>query len=361
MLFAVLDDIVEGRDHDLLEPIVDDAFRPEVALPVLDPFEVGDGDAAGVGQDVGHDKDAALEKDVVGGRRSGTVRSFDQDPRPDARRVLAVDDAFYRRGQQDFAILLENLLSVRRVALRKAFDRLVFLDVFEQGGDTKPVRVQYAAVDVCNADDLIAGLVHQPRRLRAHVSASLDDDARGLPVAPETFEGLVADDHAPAPGRLAAAARASEVERLSRHARRHRVPDVHGVGVHDPGHRLLVGVHVRGGDVALRADVVEDFRRVPSRDPLQLASRKFFGIADDAAFGAAERNVDDAAFPSHLGGESTDFVEGDIGAVAQTAFARSARDAVLDAEAVEYFQPPVVQGHGNVHDDFSVGGAEVAV
>ena len=63
---AIVGDVAEGLDHDVLEPLVDLALAPEEAGAVLHPLEVGHGHAAGVGEDVGHDQDALL---VRGSRR----------------------------------------------------------------------------------------------------------------------------------------------------------------------------------------------------------------------------------------------------------------------------------------------------
>ena len=54
----------------------------------------------------------------------------------------------------------------------------------------------------------------------------------------------------------------------------HRVADLHRVRVHHPGHRLLVGRHVRRGDVALRADDRQELRGEAARQALQLGLRR---------------------------------------------------------------------------------------
>ena len=82
------------------------------------------------------------------------------------------------------------------------------------------------------------------------------------------------------------------------------------------------------------------------------------GVADDAALGSAEGDVDDGALPGHPGGEGADFVEGDVGGVADAAFAGAAGDGVLDAVAGEDFDGAVVHGDGDVDDDFAGGVAE---
>ena len=93
----------------------------------------------------------------------------------------------------------------------------------------------------------------------------------------------------------------------------HGLAHVHGVGVHDPGHGLLVGAHVGGGDVFFGADKLDEFGGVAAGHAFELALGTFLGVADDAALGSAEGDVDDGALPGHPGGEGADFVEGDVG------------------------------------------------
>ena len=80
---GVADHVVEAVAQDGFELLVDDGFFPEVALAVLHPLEVAGGDAAGVGQDVGHDEDALFGEDLVGDGGGGAVGAFDDDARLD--------------------------------------------------------------------------------------------------------------------------------------------------------------------------------------------------------------------------------------------------------------------------------------
>ena len=52
------------------------------------------------------------------------------------------------------------------------------------------------------------------------------------------------------------------------------VADVHGVRVHDPGHRLRVRVDVGCRDVLLRADEDGDLGRVAARQAFQLLAAR---------------------------------------------------------------------------------------
>ena len=85
---------------------------------------------------------------------------------------------------------------------------------------------------------------------------------------------------------------------------------------------------------------------VAARDALQFALRQQRGVADDAALGAAERNVDDRAFPGHPGGQRAHFVERHVGREADAALGRAAGDGVLHAIAGEHFDAAVIELHG---------------
>src|SRR5689334_21478834 len=65
--------VVEGTAHHLFEAQVDVVLVPEQVILVLHPFEVGDGHAAGVAQDVGNQEHALLVEDTVGFGSDGTV------------------------------------------------------------------------------------------------------------------------------------------------------------------------------------------------------------------------------------------------------------------------------------------------
>src|SRR5262245_48928606 len=64
-----LEDVFEGLDHLGFEALVDLVLGPEVAMPILDPFEVRGGDATRVGENVRDDEHAALVQMLVRVRR----------------------------------------------------------------------------------------------------------------------------------------------------------------------------------------------------------------------------------------------------------------------------------------------------
>ena len=219
--------------------------------------------------------------------------------------------------------------------------------------DVDAVAVEEAAVVLSDADDLVAPFHHQLGSVRAHVAEALDDHAAAFALHVQIPQGLVADHGDAAAGSLTPSARSADVQRLSRDHSGHRLPHMHGVGVHDPGHGLLVGVDVRGGNVLLWADKLDQFRGVAAGHAFQLADGHLLGVADHAALGAAERDVDHGALPRHPTGQRANLIQGDVGGIADSALARTARNRVLHPEAGEDLDASVVHHHRDVHDHFA--------
>ena len=230
--------------------------------------------------------------------------------------------------------------------------------MLEQSIDVQAVRIVDRAIVFDDADDLETGARHQPGRHAAHVAEALNHHAGAGRFDAEPAQRLQRDDHAAAAGGFRAAARSAQSHRLAGDHRGHGLALVHGVGVHDPGHGLRVGVDIGRGHVALGADEVDDLGGVAARDAFQLAIGEHVGIADHAAFAAAEGDVDHGAFPGHPGSQRAHFVERDVGGEADAAFGGAARHGVLDAVAGENFQAPIVELHGNVDGEFERGGTE---
>jgi len=123
---------------------------------------------------------------------------------------------------------------------------------------------------------------------------------------------------------------------------------MHRYRVHDPGHHLGVGAHVRCRNVFFRAEEDGDLGRVSAREVLELALRKLHGVACDGSLRTAVGQADRRAFPGHQHGQGLDEVEGDVGVVADPTFSRSAADVVLDAPACEHVDRAVVHVDGEV-------------
>ena len=73
---------LERLAHLRLEALVHFVFLPEVAVAILHPLEVRRRHAAGVGEDVGDDEDAALVQVLVRVRRGRAVGPFGDDLAP---------------------------------------------------------------------------------------------------------------------------------------------------------------------------------------------------------------------------------------------------------------------------------------
>ena len=105
-----LPDTVERVAELLRQPRADLVARPEQPAEVLHPLEVRDRHAAGVREDVGQDRDAALAR---GSRRASidvgpfapSTRSFVLEPRRVLRRHLILE----RGEHEDVAGQLEQL------------------------------------------------------------------------------------------------------------------------------------------------------------------------------------------------------------------------------------------------------------
>src|SRR5438067_4755635 len=130
---------------------------------------------------------------------------------------------------------------------------------------------------------------------------------------------------------------------------------MHGICIHDPRHRLFIGIQVGGRNVLLGTDEFDQFCGVAAGDLLQLRLRQLLGIADDSSLGAAERDVHDRALPRHPTRESANFVERNIRTVADPSCSRTASDRVLHAEAGEDLDAAAIHLHWDVDDDFAGG------
>ena len=254
---------------------------------------------------------------------------------------------------EDVAVDLEDLGVGDVDRAREALDRAVLLLPGDDPVDVETARGVDAAGRVADRDDRGALVPDEPGGDRAGVAEALDRDPGRLQV--EAAVGGRLDDavHGAAGGRLVAALGAAQGDRLAGDHARDGVPDVHRVGVHDPGHRLGVGVHVRRRDVLLRADDDADLGGVAPGQPLELLERQLLGVDDDAALAAAVRDPDDRALPGHPHRQGLDLVEADVLVVADAALGRTAAEVVLDAVAGEDLDAAVVHLHREVDDELA--------
>ena len=118
------------------------------------------------------------------------------------------------------------------------------------------------AIVLADANNLVAHVCHQLRSVRADIAEALYDDSCAFRLHAELAHRFVTHDHQAAPRRFPASARSTDVERLTRDHGSYRLTHVHGVGIHDPRHGLLVGIHVRSGNVFFRTDELDELRGV---------------------------------------------------------------------------------------------------
>jgi hypothetical protein len=131
------------------------------------------------------------------------------------------------------------------------------------------------------------------------------------------------------------------------------------VGVHDPGHHLLVGAQVRRRDVAVGADHLDDLGRVAARDALELAGRELARVDAHAALGPAEGEAHDRALPGHPHGERRGLAERDVLVVADAALGGPHGEQVLHAVAVDGVDlVVVVAAERERHDVGALGAAQ---
>ncbi len=145
-----------------------------------------------------------------------------------------------------------------------------------------------------------------------------------------------------AAGGLAPAERAAGSDRLSGDDLGHGAALVHRIGVHEPGHHLLVGAHVRRHHVGVRPDEGDHLLHVAPRQRLQFALGNRREIDVDPALGAAIGQADQRAFPAHPDRQRRDLADIDGGRKPRAALGRTEREVVLDAIAFEHRDRAVV-------------------
>ena len=168
------------------------------------------------------------------------------------------------------------------------------------------------------------------------------------------FQGLLRDQDDAEAGGVYAPLGAADGDGLAGDDGGDGVADVHGVGVHDPGHDLPVGADVGGGDVAVWADQQADLGGVATGEVLQLGAGQGAWVADDAPLGAAEGDVDQGALPGHPHGEGADLVNVGVRVEAQPALGRPSAGVVLHPVAGEHPRPAGLHGDGEVDRQFAL-------
>ena len=191
--------------------------------------------------------------------------------------------------------------------------------------------------------------------MRADIAEPLDDRGR---VGRRDVQGVQRakgeEGHA-VTGRLAPAERAAGADRLAGDDLRHGHALIHRIGVHEPGHHLLVGAHVRRHDVRPRPDEGNHLLHVAAAEVLELLGLERARIDRDAALAAAEGKIGERAFPAHPDGERGDLADVDIGRETRAALGGTERQMMLDPVSDKDLRPIVLHADRTGDDDRALG------
>ena len=168
-------------------------------------------------------------------------------------------------------------------------------------------------------------------KLEAPLAAQLLDDVEDAPAC-----------------RLQPSQRAADGNGLAGDGAGDGVALVHADRVHDPGHDLLVGAHVRRRNILRRPDDDADLRGVAARQVFQLGDRERARVHHDAALGTAEWDADNGRFPGHPHRQRAHLIQRDLRVVAEATLGQAARDVVLHPVTAEDADRPVVHVHREV-------------
>ncbi len=269
-------------------------------------------------------------------------------------RIGGGDLAFQRGRDQDLALGLPELLGADGFGA-EALDGAVVRHVLDQRRHVQAGRVEQRGLVVLHRDDLGAGLMEQLGGDAADIAEALHDDARALDFQAQIARGLDADHEHAAAGRLAAAQRAAQRDRLAGDDAGRRAALVHRIGVHHPRHHLFVGVDVRRRDVLVRSDDDVDFAGIAARHAFELGARQLARVDADAALGAAVRHVDGRVLDRHPGRQRHHLGQRHVLVEAHAALARAARGVVLHAVALEVGDGAVIHLDRHVDHQRALG------
>ena len=204
---------------------------------------------------------------------------------------------------------------------------------------------------VADADHLDAARRQAQRGMRADVAEALDDRGRVRRRDVQGVERAKGEESDAVTGRLAPPQRAAGADRLAGDDLRHGDALIHRIGVHEPGHHLLVGAHVRRHDVRARPDERDHLLHVAATEVLELLGLERARVDRDAALAAAEGKIGERAFPAHPDGERGDFADVDVGGEARAALGGAERQMMLHPVADEDLSPIVLHADRTGDDD----------
>src|SRR5262245_4494097 len=230
-----------------------------------------------------------------------------------------------------------------------------------QAREVDAARVPDGPTDVAHAADPNAISPEEARGHGPDIAKTLDGDAPAPQLEAQASGRLVEHVDQATTGGLAPARRPAHDERLAGHHARDTPALGHGVAVHDPGHRLLVGAEIRRRDVEIRTDEEDDLGRVAPRQGLPLPERQRAGVAADAPLGAPVGEAPEGALPAPHQGRGRDGAQIDVEVVAEAALRWPESRVVVHPVAHEHLGPAGVHPDWDRDDEGPTGMAKPLV
>src|SRR5260370_4228256 len=239
---------VEGADHDFLEARVYFVDVPHEAFVVVHPLKVADRGGTGVGEYIRQHDNAAPREDFVSVRRGGAVGGFRDDAGLDGLGVVQGDDVFERGRYQDVALHGQQFVVGDARRAGHADDRAGTLLVTNGFDGVDTAGVGDAAAGVAEGDDFSFLFREQARGSRSGVAEALNGDGRSAERDFFQLAGFFDDVEKAARGGFAASFGTANGNGFAGDDTVRGMSDGHRIGIHDPGHRLRVGVNIRRGN-----------------------------------------------------------------------------------------------------------------
>ena len=155
--------------------------------------------------------------------------------------------------------------------------------------------------------------------------------------------------HYTATSRLAAAENTTQANRLASDHAKHAMSLEHAVRIHHPGHNLTVRAYIRCRDILLRANKRRNLCNVLCGQTVQFSLAHLSRIADNAAFTATIRNVDDSALKGHPSRQRLHFVVVHRGMETHAALRRAAYGRMLDAKTFKHTNRAIIHDYRHGH------------
>ena len=224
----------------------------------------------------------------------------------------------------------------------KAGDAAVQAGVPHQRGDVEAVLVVKRAGMIADRDHLEPELMQLQSRIGADIAKALNHGGGIVGVDRKFSHHPLGEMRNAAPRCFAPAQCAAGGDRLAGDDLGHGASLIHRIGVHEPGHHLLVGAHVGCHHVGVRPDERNHLLHVAPRQRLELMPGNGREVDPDAALGAAIGEAYQRAFPAHPDRKRGDLADIDAGGKAGAALGGTEGEVMLHSIAFEHRDGAVV-------------------